>query len=573
MSNLMPWEEDYGIASGADDGVMPWDMVYETPNKPHQVKDSIVDAGRRALGMTLKNNPLTAPFGNVLLPKGSQERALYDGFDRGVKDVIDTGAELAAKGFDGIAGTSEGQRVTEMNDAGRQQFNDLYGDKNLASVGRLAGNVAATAPAGVVLGNVVKGVGALTNTGRIVAPVVDALTTSGISSAGATGVKGVLARGAGGAVTGGVSAGLINPDDAETGALVGAVAPAAVVGAGKAIKGVAKQVLGATTGVGPDAVSTAYNSGKRGNQAFLDNMRGKANMEDVVSDARQGLEKIRQTRNAEYRKGMTGVKSDNAILSFKPIEDALKEVQKMGTRDGVPIYEDAAEAVHKLSNKITQWRKGDPSRFHTADGLDDLKKAIGDIREGTKPRTAARRAADTIYHAVREQIEKQAPEYSATMKDYSQASNLIDEVARTLSLNERAGTDTAMRKLQSVMRNNANTNYGNRANLARQLEEQGGIDIIPALAGQAMNSWVPRGLVGSIQKGVGLPVAAAGTYLNPALLPVTVGSAIASSPRTIGEMMYLAGRGAGAVQRSGVPFNRIGEWGARSLPVLAADKD
>lgn len=51
------------------------------------------------------------------------------------------------------------------------------------------------------------------------------------------------------------------------------------------------------------------------------------------------------------------------------------------------------------------------------------------------------------------------------MKNYENASNLIREIEKTLSLNPKASIDTALRKLQSVMRDNVNTNYGKRGDL------------------------------------------------------------------------------------------------------------
>jgi hypothetical protein len=123
------------------------------------------------------------------------------------------------------------------------------------------------------------------------------------------------------------------------------------------------------------------------------------------------------------------------------------------------------------------------------------------------------------------------------MKDYSEASDLLSEVERSLSLGKKATADSSLRKLQSLMRNNVNTNYGNRLNLAQELENNGA-DIIPAVAGQALNSWTPRGLAG-----VGTGAGAIASMFNPAVL----GLAPFTSPRLMGEALYKLGQGAGAV--------------------------
>ena len=131
------------------------------------------------------------------------------------------------------------------------------------------------------------------------------------------------------------------------------------------------------------------------------------------------------------------------------------------------------------------------------------------------------------------------------MERYSEASDAIKEVERALSLGKKASIDTAVRKLTSVMRNNVNTNFGNRLAQAKKLEVAGGTPLMPSLAGQALNSAMPRGLAGSgTQMGLGL---AAGQYLHPAFW----GTLPLSSPRLMGEVAHLGGQGAGLLNKFG----------------------
>lgn len=93
--------------------------------------------------------------------------------------------------------------------------------------GKIGGEILGTAGAGGVLGNVAARLGAS-------APLVQALTSSGFSAGGRTGLAGMATRAAGGALTGGVTAAAVNPEDAATGAALGAALPIALQGAGKA---------------------------------------------------------------------------------------------------------------------------------------------------------------------------------------------------------------------------------------------------------------------------------------------------------------------------------------------------
>jgi hypothetical protein len=195
---------------------------------------------------------------------------------------------------------------------------------------------------------------------------------------------------------------------------------------------------------------------------------------------------------------------------------------------------------------VGQWKSLDPADFHTPEGLDALKQAISDIRDTTQLGTAARKAADTAYNAVKGEITKQAPTYAKVMKDYSEATELVKEIERSLVGNQKTAADTAMRKLQSLMRNNVNTNYGNRLDLARQLEANGA-DILPAVAGQSMSSVTPRGLQGLSATGLAGAGMLTSNPLALAMLPMT-------SPRLVGEAAYGLGamnRGIGGAAASG----------------------
>jgi hypothetical protein len=343
-------------------------------------------------------------------------------------------------------------------------------------------------------------------------------------------------------LVGGGSAGLVNPEDAGFGALVGGTLPGAVKVAGEAGKmigratsGLAKNTLGMTTGAGAETFGTAYRAGKEGGTSFLDNMRGNVPMTDVLDGAKDALSKMRAERGAQYRSGMVDIAKDKSVINFAPIEDAVNSLKTMGSFKGQVINKNAAGTVDEVYGLVNQWKSLNPKEFHTPEGLDALKKAIGDVRDATQFGTPGRKAADTAYNAVKAQIDMQAPTYAKVMKDYSQATEALTEIEKSLSLGNKAAADTSMRKLQSLMRNNVNTNYGNRLGLAKTLEDKGA-DILPAVAGQAASSMTPRGLQGLAASGAGV----AG-LMNPAALaalPFT-------SPRLMGELSY----GLGAMNR------------------------
>jgi hypothetical protein len=306
--------------------------------------------------------------------------------------------------------------------------------------------------------------------------------------------------------------------------------------------GLVKSGLGMKTGVGTEAIEQAAQAGRQGNTAFLENMRGDVPISNVLDDAQANLAQMNLNKQKDYRSGMVDIKKDKSVLDFKGIDDTLKNVQGMVSFKGKVKDQTAANVVAKMQAKIDDWKKSDPAEYHTPEGLDNLKQSLWeDFGKLPREEKLAYSSGKQIYDSVKNEIGKQAPTYAKVMKEYSDASELTKEIERALSLGQTASADTAIRKLQSLMRNNVNTNYGQRLNLAQQLESAGGRDLMPALAGQALSSKLPRGL----QSATNIPSA----YLaygagGPALATLDL---LASSPRLVGEASYKYGQLANAL--------------------------
>ena len=306
--------------------------------------------------------------------------------------------------------------------------------------------------------------------------------------------------------------------------------------------GLVKSGLGMKTGVGTEAIEQAAQAGRQGNTTFLENMRGDVPMTNVLDDAQANLAQMNLNKQKDYRSGMVNIKNDKSILDFKGIDQSLQNAQGMVSYKGKIKDKIALETVEKMRAKIDDWKNSDPAEYHTPEGLDNLKQSLWeDFGKLGKDEKLAYSVGKQIYDSVKTEISKQAPTYAKVMKEYSDASELTKEIERALSLGQTASADTAMRKLQSLMRNNVNTNYGQRLNLAQQLESAGGRDLMPALAGQALSSKLPRGL----QSATNIPSAflAYGTG-GPALAAVDL---LASSPRLAGEASYKYGQLANAL--------------------------
>jgi hypothetical protein len=524
---------------------------FDTVAKAYQTSKAPADPAPTTIGQDLKQGAGNLIAGAVR-GAGSIGATIMYPLDK-VRDLQDSGVFGGDKVADvGLGGVVSGQKRLTHNEQRRADMDaalqtmGAQPDSLMYQGGKLAGEIAGTAGAGGAVANgllkvapiIARAAPSAANAITEFAPVVQSGGLTLGTNAPTNAVARLLLRTGGGAVNGAATAGLVNPSDMGTGAAIGGALPGAVKVAGAvggALKDgastVVKNSLGLSTGTGANSVSTAYNAGKEGATTFVDNMRGNVPMTDVLDSAKSALSQMRLDRAAQYKSGMAGVSADKSVIDFTPIDQAVTSLKSMGSYKGQVINKNASGVVDDISNLVNQWKGLDPAEYHTPEGLDALKQAISDIRDTTQFGTAGRKAADTAYNAVKSEITTQAPTYAKVMKDYSQASETLSEIERSLSLGNKAAADTSMRKLQSLMRNNVNTNFGNRLDSAKMLESYGA-DVLPAVAGQSMSSWTPRGLQGVVAGGAGV-----GALVNPA----TLAAVPFTSPRLIGEAAYKLG--------------------------------
>lgn len=303
-------------------------------------------------------------------------------------------------------------------------------------------------------------------------------------------------------------------------------------GIGKGASYLAPEVLGVTTGAGSEAIKSAFEAGKVGEKSFLKSLRSDADISEIITDAKNALTKMKSKEVSNYLSDMKNIKNDKTILNFDNIDNAISGAIDRAQFKGQTLNKETLDKVNNAKNLIDNWKSLDPVEFHTPEGLDALKKQVGDILEDIPfEKKNARAAVGGIYNSIKDTINNQAPNYSKIMKRYEDALGEIKEIEKTLSLGNKASIDTALRKLQSVVKNNVQTNYGQRLNLVKSLEEKGGSDIINRLSGQSLSALLPRGLLSSsLGAGVGI-----GSIIgNPSMLL----SAPLFLPRAVGEAAY-----------------------------------
>ncbi len=473
------------------------------------------------------------------------------GVARGVKDVIDTGAYGLSSAFDMVAGTQEGQRIKQMNDAGKADFEREYGDSTAAQIGRVGGNIVATLPMGGGLGTLVQAGGNALKVSKFVSPVAEAIASGGMRASGLSTIPGLAARSAGGAISGGFSSLLVDPESAASGALFGAAMPAAALAA----RVLPKHVLGVTTGTSAETIGAAFNAGKSKSKEFLENMRGDAPIDKVVNAAKEGVLKLK----------------DDVPVNFSKIESELEHVLAGSPLEGILVHEKPGKAFDKITKKITEWKGGDPLKHHTIKGMDELMRSITILAEDIPSKKKAMQAvANEFIAKAKGIIPEQVPEY------LKNASQNLDDVKRSLS--SGGNNAEAVKKIQVLLKTNRATGGDKLLSPAQLMSQKQGSDLVAAIAGQGLKSWKSNSQAGDLlqKANVFMPLLTAGTMPPAAVLQLLAAGVF--SPRLVGEGAFLAGRAAnrGAKALNGLLSNpetqqAVTDGFFRSLPVMPAN--
>ena len=333
------------------------------------------------------------------------------------------------------------------------------------------------------------------------------------------------------------------------GGLFGPVATTQAAQSGAKLMG--KILGGITTGAGENVPAQAYKAGVAGGdeyKTFIDNMRKNVPPSQIVSDANGAIDNLIRSKNADYEAGVAALSKNPHVIGFDGADKALSQVADIGRVHGITTNESAVGVYDKVKNLVDRWRgmaMEDPT-LSTEVGMHDLKKAVEGIRDqyaGVPGKGNEYTIANTVFNGIRKSLHDGSPAYAKMDADYANAAQELNQMKKTFSLNgPETNTDTALRKLLSITRDNANTNFGQRATLASTLEQNGAPNLGAAAAGQASQAALPRGLsrLAAIPESMG--IGAAGLLINPHALLAAPVAAAASSPRLVGEAASHAGR-------------------------------
>ena len=335
-------------------------------------------------------------------------------------------------------------------------------------------------------------------------------------------------------------------------------------GAMEGVENIPSNLVGFPSGAGGPATREATGAGfARGmageptprSTAFTENMRNAAGATEAnVAAAREAVNRLKAENYQQYLDNTASLGINPQPLDFTKVQKRIEDIKPDNYDDYLkltdrPTEHLAWERMKRTTDEYATQAVQNPDLLLPIN-VDNFKQNLFDI--GSKATGAyddkATKIASTAYDAVKGLIADFDPLYEAAMKASREGIEAVKELESAFSLapgrDRRVNVDAATRKLQSIWRNNANTNYGQRVNLGETLAQYDPEGIVKAGgAGQMLSSDRPRALPGTI---------AAGSMLTGATFnPLTLLTLPALIPRIVGEAAYGTGRLAGTGARYG----------------------
>jgi hypothetical protein len=317
----------------------------------------------------------------------------------------------------GLSLESNRQRRADM-DAGLQSLG-AEPDSLLYKGGKLGGEIAGTLGAGGAAANVLSRVAPRA---AAAAPgLVEALRTSGMTA----GAGGIGTRMAGGAITGGLSAGLVNPEDAAMGAVMGGALPVVAKGAGMVGEKIGNTIRGPAQS--PDmaaAIQAARSQGyvipptqanpTLGNR-LLEGMAGKLTTAQNASAANQGV----TNRLAAEALGLPGDTKLTADV-LKSVRDSAGQAYQAVTNAGtITPGAKYMQALDDIAAPHVKAMQGFPNAKASPvlDLVDSLKSPSFDAGSAVAKIKELRSAADDAFRTGNTDVGRAAKKAAGALED------------------------------------------------------------------------------------------------------------------------------------------------------------
>lgn len=298
----------------------------------------------------------------------------------------------------------------------------------------------------------------------------------------------------------------------------------------KASAFVATSVLWKTTWAWREAIEQAFKSWWK--PTFAKALKWEITDIEILQDAKRWLETIKEQRKALYWEDYKKLIANKNQLDITDIQDDfIKQLDEFK----IKINEDwslnfdtskltqpkSIKQVEDIYDDLFTWKDTTP------EGLDVLKQRIADRWTGWEWTKKWDLFSTSISNKIKNKIIDEVPEYKNMNKAYEEATDLINDIQKTLALGDKSQKMTAITRLNQAMKDN----IAFRKEAVELLEKSAWIDLKTALAGAALRDVTPRGLSWILWIWIAGQWAIAWTLFAP----TTIAYLLAASPRVIWE--------------------------------------
>lgn len=338
-----------------------------------------------------------------------------------------------------------------------------------AGTAEFAGEVLTTLPVGGGLAAPIKAAAARGVAPAVLTPVANAVASGGMSAGALTGAKGLAVRSLGGAITGGATAGLVDPGSEVGGALIGAALPAVLSGAAKAGRAIGTAARPFTAKgqdkiVGNTLREFAQDSGTRSalsNAAEV--IPGSAPTTAAASGdiGLAGLSRTLQSANPQYANELAGRQfAQNAarsaaieeiagttgkIAAAKEARDTATAAMRESALDSAGLV-NGQEIITKIDNALTN--PGNAGRI-SQQALKNVRDQIASFTDGGKIDARALYAIRKDINDVLEgKLQGEAGNLRYASKQLIAVKGLIDDVIDKAGRQVAAPTGTSLGPVQ-----------------------------------------------------------------------------------------------------------------------------
>lgn len=294
------------------------------------------------------------------------------------------------------------------------------------------------------------------------------------------------------------------------------------------------QALGVTSGAGVGSIKAAF----EGSPEFTSAMRGNTTPEDVVSKAQDAFQKVVDNRRQTYLENFKN------LDQYKKSADISTLPTKLSTQldnFGVKVADDGSLDFSRSSIANNSAARGDIQGVYdtlkdwgskpgdrTVQGLDTLKKQLGDFYSQS---SQARAFVTSIKSSVSDILNKNYPDYGKMTKEYSDASNMLNDIKSATSLGGKAGYDTVFTKLTRALKSDT----GFKSEMLDSLQTESGKSLKDYIAGTTLSGYTPKGVGGLVDAG------AAYTFMRGIFNASEIPVLLSTSPRVVGEFVKALG--------------------------------